>query len=65
MKRKREREYFNGKDREKLNKIYIYFFLALELQCTAIWRGKNFTYSSIAAKWFLGILGAKNTNMAF
>ena len=27
-KREREKEYFNGKEREKLNKIY-YFFLAL------------------------------------
>ena len=64
MKRKREREYFNGKDGEKLNKFF-FFFLDLELQCTAVWRGKNFTYSSIAAEWFLGIWGAKNTNMTF
>ena len=25
MKRKREREYFNGKDGEKLNKIFFFF----------------------------------------
>ena len=41
-KRKREkinkgerREYFNGKEREKLNKLF-FFFIALDLLCTAI-----------------------------
>ena len=42
MKRKREkinkgerREYFNGKEREKLNKLF-FFYIALDLQCIAI-----------------------------
>ena len=64
-----EKEYFNEKRKQKLNKIY-YFFLALcysahlsiDVHCS--WTSIFFTFASTAAAWVLWSVVLKNSNIA-